>query len=523
MESSLQEVRQAVVQFVPDYYRRSVNTRVPGLREICTDENVVKACGGACYPKSLEPVFPPELDGSSPLMKRVCKASHVPPPTARISKARKATEAKAKKRSKKETAKRAGLELAGVQETARHPASREDIQRSIEIQDEQERFREKSAKEDAERLRILFRDTNPKISGPIKDALGELMPEIMEHMFGTKVTVPELIEMQKAYDKAKEEGWHVEDVYEWAALSEEERKTFKELREKACDKGLPVNEYVDGLKARSGQLSGENERLSRNIERLKREEKHLSERCSRVSTWLDEDYERKEKRLEEKYLQDIDECKVEFLRFKEKLQAVKKEIQNDCRIWETKRDNLTTECGSIEKRAASIVGESNRLLDTIRGERVEAVKERDEARGELRQLRASVGPRGTVADLARQKEDLKAQLRENDEQLAEKALWLSRDFGARVEAERMVTEERENTRALAERLIEKAGDLPHLFVFLANPKAFPEEHFRELNSLVDELQVWRGYENPPSLYGNIVSRSKAPLKRIRADIEKYTE
>jgi hypothetical protein len=101
MESSLQKVRQAVVQFVSDYYRRSVNTRVPSLREICRGEKVVKACGGACYPKRLEPVFPPELDGSGPLMKRVCKASHVPAPTARIRKAMKATEAKVKKGARK--------------------------------------------------------------------------------------------------------------------------------------------------------------------------------------------------------------------------------------------------------------------------------------------------------------------------------------------------------------------------------------------------------------------------------------
>jgi hypothetical protein len=97
MESNLEKVRQAVILFVSDYYRRSVNTRVPSLREICRDEKVVKACGGACYPKKLDLAFPPELYGPGPLMKRVCKASHVPAPTASIGKAKKATEAKAKK------------------------------------------------------------------------------------------------------------------------------------------------------------------------------------------------------------------------------------------------------------------------------------------------------------------------------------------------------------------------------------------------------------------------------------------
>lgn len=406
MAPSVQKVRQAVVQFVSDYYRRSVNTKVPSLREICRGEKVVKAFGGVCYPKKLEALFPPELDGSGPLMKRVCKASHVPAPTARIRKAMKATEAKAKKGGKKKTAKLDGLELAEVQETAHQPASREDIQRSIEIQDEQERFREEAAKEDGERLKILIRDPNPKISGPVKDALGELMPEIMEHMFGIKVTVPELVAMQKTYDEATEQGWQVEDVYEWAALSEEERKTFKELREKAYGEGLLASKYMEGLKAKSGQLSGENERLSRIVDGLKLDEKSLNERCSWLNTWLEEGYERKKKGLEEKYLQDIDGCQGEFLEFKGKMQAMREELQNDCKAWKAKRGNLIAECGRLEKQAASIVEEAKESLDKVKGETAEAGKERDMARSELKQLRALVGPKGTVADLAKQKEDV---------------------------------------------------------------------------------------------------------------------
>ncbi|HUW47628.1 MAG TPA: hypothetical protein VMW36_02655, partial [Patescibacteria group bacterium] len=247
----------------------------------------------------------------------------------------------------------------------------------------------------------------------------------------------------------------------------------------------------------------------------------LNDRCSRLNTWLEEDYQLKKKGLEEKYLQDIDGCNTEFLEFKGKTQARKEELQNDCKAWEGNRDNLIAECGRLEKQAANMVSEAKNSLDKIKGERAEAVKEGNTARGELMQLRALAGPKGTVADLAKQKEDLKATVAEKDRQLVEKAFSLSRDFDARMEAERMVTDERENTSALAEHLIEKAGDLPHLFVFLANPKTFPEEHFKELNSLMDELQVWRGYENPPGLYNDILSKSKVPLKHIRADIEKY--
>jgi hypothetical protein len=49
MDSSLQKVRQAVILFVSGYYKKIINTRVPSLREICRDEKVVQACGGACY------------------------------------------------------------------------------------------------------------------------------------------------------------------------------------------------------------------------------------------------------------------------------------------------------------------------------------------------------------------------------------------------------------------------------------------------------------------------------------------
>jgi hypothetical protein len=529
MEPSVQKVRQAVVQFVSDYYRRSVNTRVPSLREICRGENVVKACGRACYPKKLEPVFPPELDGSGPLMKRVCKASHVPTPTARISKARKATKAKAKKRSKKKTAKLDGLELAvtEVQETAHQPASREDIQRSIEIQNEQERFREEAAKEDAERLKILSRDPNPKVSGPVKDALGELMPEIMEHMFGIKVTVPELVAMQKTCDEATEQGWHVEDVYEWAALSEEEQKAFRELREKAYDKGLSVTGYMstlmqnlEDLKAKSQQLSRENERLSRIVDGLKLEEKSLNERCSRLNTWLEEDYHRKKKGLEEKYLRDIDGCRVEFLKFKEKMEAMMEELQNDCKAWEAKRNKLIAECGLLEKQATNMVREAKESLDKIRGETAEAVKERDTVRGELRQLRALVGPKGTVADLAKQKEDLKAQLAERDRQLAEKAMqvageWLNQEEAIQ-EAEgvhRFVLDE-------VERRINAAG--PALYVLEFLESELPDEKFRELTFAITLAQVKRESQNPDNPYFADLPLKKGKLSGAFPDsIEEY--
>lgn len=534
MESSLQKVRRAVIEFVSDYYRRSVNMRVPSLREICRGEKVAKACGGACYPKKLEPVFPPELDGSGPLMERVCKASHVPAPTARIRKARKATEAKAKKGGKKKTAK-LDVELAvtEVQETAHQPASREDIQRSIEIQDEQERFREEAAKEDGERLKILFRDPNPKISGPVKDALGELMPEIMEHMFGIKVTVPELVAMKKTYDEATEQGWYVEDVYEWAALSEEERKTFKELREEAYGEGLLVSKYMEGLKTRSSLLSKENERLSIEVDGLKLKEKSLDDRCSWLDTWLEEDYERKKKGLEEKYLQDIDGCQGEFLEFKGKTQARKKELQNDCKEWKTKRDNLITKCGDIEKQAVNIVRKAKETLDKIKGETAEAVKERDMARGELRQLRALAGPKGTVSDLAKRNEDLKAQLAGRDQQLAEKAMqlagkWLNHEEALQTfkeESKRFMGEVEGVCRLVSDEVehrMENAGPALHVLEFLENE--LPDKKFNDLVFAINMAEVKRESQNPDNPYFAVLPVKKGEsLRAFPKSVEEYKQ
>ncbi|HUW47384.1 MAG TPA: hypothetical protein VMW36_01400 [Patescibacteria group bacterium] len=232
MEPSVQKVRRAVIQFASDYFRRSVNTRVPSLREICRDDRVVKACGGACYPKKLEPIFPPELDGSGPLMKRMCKASHVPAPTARIRKAMKATEAKAKKAKKadqKKTVKPdAELAVAEVQETARQPGSREDLQRSIEMEMDQRRYRKKMAEEKAKQIKLLALDPNKEISGPVLDALAEVFPRILKHCHGITLSFWTLKELNKITggDLSYET---VTRMVQYARLSDEEKQAIRDL------------------------------------------------------------------------------------------------------------------------------------------------------------------------------------------------------------------------------------------------------------------------------------------------------
>lgn len=470
-----------VIEYFKKYYKK--HKKAPPTRQVF--KHFSKAKFYQTFPKGIA---------------EVCKLAGIPVPEAHIERTEKAVQALKKKR------------VVG-QKTARQPGSLEDIQQSIEIQNAQERYREKTAKEEVERLKILFRDPNPKVSGPIKDALGEIMPEITEHMFGIKVTVPELIAMQKTYDEAREEGWYVEDVFEWAALSKEEQETFKELREKAYDKGLPVNEYMEGLKAKSLQLSGENERLSRIVERLKREEERLNERCSRLNRWLEEDYQRKKKGLEEKYLRDIDGCKVEFLKFKKKLQALMKELQNDYKDWETKRDRLITECENIEKQFDIRVKAACETLDKIKAETTEA-------RNELKQLRASVGPKGTVTDLEKQNDELKQQLAEKDRQLAEKAMqvagkWLNQEEAIQ-KAEgvyRFVLDE-------VERRIESAG--PALYVLEFLESELPDEKFKELTFAINMAQVKRESQNPDNPYfADIPLKKKKLLGAFPNSIEEY--
>ena len=477
--------KDAVLDYFKKYYKR--HKKAPSTRQIFKVKHFSKTKFYQTFPNGLA---------------EACKLAGIPVPEASIKRMKRALQASEKKR---------------VREIEKEATPVQDVKQSYEIQhevqqrEEQRRkeLAEKHAKEDA----MLLQDPNEAIRRPVVNAIENYaLPVLLEIKYGIKATVPEILAMLKLYQKAKDEGWYVEDVMEWAVLSGEEQADVKQLCKEAHEKGLSVRGYrsmckgeVEDLEAKSGHLSRKNERLSRTVEGLKREEEDLNRRCSRLNRWLTEDYQSKEKRLEEKYLRDIDGCKVGFLKFKGKVQAMKKELIDDYKGWETKCYNLVE------------------AVDKIKAETAETVKERDTARGELKQLRVFVGPRGTVADLVKQKEDLKATLTDKDQQLAEMALWLSRDFNARMEAERMVTEERENTLLLAEHLIEKAGDLPHLFLLLSDPQHFPKEHFKELNSLMDELQVWRGYENPPNLYKGILSKSKAPLNHIKTDIEKYME
>jgi hypothetical protein len=171
--------------------------------------------------------------------------------------------------------------------------------------------------------------------------------------------------------------------------------------------------------------------------------------------------------------------------------------------WTVKLEKVKADVEAAEK-------ERDRLLDEVAGLRGEVTGFREE----LKELHARVGPGGAVTDLVQRIDALKEELAETKRELEEKALWLSGAFSARLEAETWL-------KGMVEHLFDQAGGAGLLFTFLADPKAVPREHFNELSRLLDELEVWRSYEEPPAVYKNLPLRSRENLERIVADVQGY--
>lgn len=208
-----------------------MNTRVPSLRtEIC--QCVTKTLEIPCYPDKLQSCFPPEIDGPGPLMKRICRAPGVRYPKERVTlvkEAIKCRQEKAKEHAKKETLRR-NAEPAGTdaQETVRQPTCLEDLQRSIEIEKDQRRRRKEIAEEKAKELKLLALDPNKEISGPVLDALAEVLPRILKHCHGITLSFWALKELDKITggDLSYET---VTRMVQYAKLSDEENQAIRDL------------------------------------------------------------------------------------------------------------------------------------------------------------------------------------------------------------------------------------------------------------------------------------------------------
>lgn len=211
----LQGIRKAVIQFVSGHYGEK--GRVPGLREIYRDEMVVKAAGGKCYPQKLELAFPHGLDGSGVLMKRICEASGVPPPTGRIRRSEKAKRERSRKADKQKE------------------SLLEELRRSYEEENRQKTYRKGKAEEVAEQVIMLATDPTEEISGPVLDALGEVLPKILERRYGFSEADFNLVSTRKCWPELLKFLEHFGvcetgiDICEWSTLSPEEKETFREL------------------------------------------------------------------------------------------------------------------------------------------------------------------------------------------------------------------------------------------------------------------------------------------------------
>jgi len=177
-----------------------------------------------------------------------------------------------------------------------------------------------------------------------------------------------------------------------------------------------------------------------------------------------------------------------------------------------------------------MVREAKNSLDKIKGERAEAVKERDTATGELKQLRALVGPKGTVTDLVKQKENLKATLTEKDQQLVEKAMevagkWLNQEEALQTfnEESRRLTGEVEGVCRLvsdeAEHRMENAGPALYVLEFLENE--LPDEKFKDLVFAITLAEVKRESLNPDNPYFAHLSAEKKELLGVFPATKEY--
>jgi hypothetical protein len=165
-------------------------------------------------------------------MKRICRASGVRYPKERVTlvkEAIKCRQEKAQERAKKEKLRR-GAEPAGTdaQETVRQPTCLEGLRRSIEIEKDQRRRRKEIAEEEAKEIKLLALDPNKEISGPVLDALAEVLPRILKHCHGITLSFWALKELNKITggDLSYET---VTRMVQYAKLSDEEKQAIRDL------------------------------------------------------------------------------------------------------------------------------------------------------------------------------------------------------------------------------------------------------------------------------------------------------
>jgi len=274
-----------------------------------------------------------------------------------------------------------------------------DVKQSYEIQHEVQQREEQRRKEAAEKhakdLALLLEDPNEAIRRPVVNAIENYaLPVLLETKYGIKATVPEILEMLREYKKVDDEGWCVEFAMEWGILSEDEREAFRELYNKAySEEGVSPTRYLVTLKGAMENLKGKKDQLLREIGELNQKKKDLNWTYSLLRTRhseLDKDHEKRKKHLDDEYYEKARNYAIQF-------STVKKQFEDEIAKLIKERDRLNAKCDELEKTVSRIVESGLQQDDKIKAQIAEG--------------------RAELKELAKENEEIKAQLAERNQQL----------------------------------------------------------------------------------------------------------
>ena len=282
---------------------------------------------------------------------------------------------------------------------------------------------------------------------------------------------------------------------------------LNEFKTQASKAGRKLGEYIAGLAEDSRRLRAELEALEGQRSRLNVDKDQLSREVAGLQRQRSGEAQRfvEAKSSVDRAIAEYQRAEVQ--RFSAEWTVKQEKVRAEVDVAKKQRDQLSEEARTQAEAAEK---ERNRLLEEAAGLRQEVTGFREE----IKELHARVGPKGTVTDLVKQLDGVKGELTGTKRELASKALWLSGDFNARLEAETWL-------RGVVEHLFDQAGGAGLLFTFLANPQAVPREHFNELSRLIAELRVWRSYKEPPAVVKDLPLKSKDALDHIKGDLQKY--
>lgn len=428
---------------------------------------------------------------------QACKAAGIPVPEERLKQTQKARQAAKKKR-------------LGEPEEA---TLIQDVRESYAIQMREEQRRKDFSRKRAEEIAILLQDPNEAISHPFVDAIENIaLPVLLEKKYGIEATVPEILEMVKPYKQAKDEGWCVKWIMAWGLLSEEEREAFGEFyNESYSEAGVDPTRYlptledkVEKIKTKINQLSIKEHTLTLTVQSLQRDRDNLIRNNKWQEEALKSSYEHKRKALVDKYLVDMRACADEFSSFIEKVEASRNKAKKDSEIWKANRDKLRTAFNELESKFK------------------ETITELDLARKELKQLRQTVGPAGTVTDLSNEKDRLKQQNEELQQKLSDISIGLAGKWFTQEEAFLTVKQQYakfleyvEHTFLLiseeTERRLANAGAGLYVIEFLNHD--LPPRKLNKLASLVMMAQLKRESSNPDNPFFTSIPRNKKAFLR----------